>query len=123
MDPIIKYLKLIGYTIISILVITFILTLLNYYNIISNEVMNYLKFISIILSTFISGFKIGRRSTEKGWLAGLKLGLALIFILFLFTYLGLASTITIKNIIYYLIILLITTLGAMIGINKKETND
>jgi putative membrane protein (TIGR04086 family) len=115
----IKYLKIIGYILASLLILTLIMTILNYFNIISSNTMNYFKLIVIILATFLGGIAIGKQSTKRGWLEGLKLGGILIFILFLFAYLGLDKGVKLRNFIYYLIILQATVLGGMIGINRK----
>ncbi len=123
MDKLFKYIKVIGYIIITILISTFIMTMLNYFNIISSGTLTYFKFFIILLSTFLGGINIGKKSAQKGWLEGLKLGFLLIFILYLFAYLGLEKSMTIKNIIYYIIILAMTMLGGMVGINKQETNE
>ena len=59
-------------------------------------------------------------SNQKGWLEGLKLSLIIIVILMLFNYLGLGNKFAIKNLIYYLILMISAIFGSMVGINKKQ---
>ncbi len=120
LDELVKYLQVIGYIIATLIIVTLIMTIFNYFDLISSIIMTYYKFLIIIISTFIGGFSLGKKATKKGWLEGLKLGLILIFILFLFAYLGLEKAMSFKNLIYYLIILAVSMLGGMLGINKKE---
>ena len=122
-----NYLKKTGisllYIIGFILILTFLITLLNYFNIISKNVVSVFKIIIPIVSLFIGGFIIGKKSSKKGWLEGLKLSLIFLFIFILFNYLGLKNNIEFKNLLYYLIIITSTCFGSMLGINyNKEEN-
>ena len=74
-----------------------------------------------IVSLLAGGFYIGKHSKENGWLEGLKIGLIFLVILFLLSYLGFQEGMHLKTWIYYLIILISSILGSMIGINKKKT--
>lgn len=119
-----NYLKKIGisllYIIGFILILTFLITLLNYFNIISKNVVSVFKIIIPIVSLFIGGFVTGKRSSQKGWLEGLKLSLIFLFIFILFNYLGLKNNIEFKNLLYYLIIIISTCFGSMLGINYNK---
>lgn len=120
MELLTRYLKVIGYILISLLGLTLIMTTLNYFNLISNTTMNYFKLIIMLIVTFLGGISIGKRTVQKGWLEGLKFGAIFIVILFIFTYLGLEKGMNLRNFIYYLIILQATVLGSMIGISRKN---
>ena len=119
-----EYLKNVGksliYMILIIIVSTFIITILSYFNILNNIILPILKLVIILCSTFVGGFIIGKHSKQKGWLEGMKLGLIFIVILVLFNYLGLQNKFLMVNLIYYLITLISCTLGSMIGINKNQ---
>ena len=117
---IVKYLKSIFYILISILIFGLLITILNYFNIINSNTINYLKLISIIISFIIGGIDIGRKGTNKGYLEGLKIAAISIVILLLLNILGFNKGISIDTIIYYLIITISTVLGSIIGINKKR---
>lgn len=117
-----NYLKNLGISIIYILAfilgLTFIFTLFNYIGLLNNTAINIIKIIIPVISTFIGGFVIGKRTGKKGWLEGLKLSLIFLVILTLFNYLGLKSNISLKVGIYYLILIISTMFGSIIGVNK-----
>ena len=85
-----KYLKKIGFSFLyiigTILVTTFIVTFLNYFNIISDKSISIFKIFIPVISLFIGGFYIGKKSNNKGYLEGLKLGS--IFSIFLLIFSG-----------------------------------
>ena len=94
-----------------------VLIILNYLlNNINFTLINYI-FNSIFF--LILGIKNGKKSTNKAYLNGLKYGLTIVIILFLI------NIIFIRNIssytfIYYVLIIISTTIGSMIGINIKK---
>ena len=96
-----------------------ILNILYYYDVISNSLLKYIKIILSIISFFIGGLFIGRKSINKGYLNGLKLSLIMIII---FILLGIVfNNIKFIRIIYYIIMSICITFGSMIGISKKES--
>lgn len=117
-----NYLKNLGisilYIIVFILGLTFIFTLLNYIGLLNNTTINIIKIIIPVISMFIGGFTIGKKTGKKGWLEGLKLSLIFLVILTLFNYLGLNSNLSLKVGIYYLILVISTMFGSIIGVNK-----
>ena len=118
-----EYLKKAGISFIYIssilLILTFIMTLLNYFNIIGPKIVSILKIIISITSIFIGGYIIGKKSKRKGLIEGLKMGIILTVILVLFNYLGLHINFSFKNVFYYIILILVTIFGSIIGINKN----
>lgn len=119
-----EYLKNIGKSLLyifSIIIIsTFLITILNYFNIIGSKIVTILKILIILIAMFVGGYLIGKNSKQKGWLEGLKLSGIVIVILILFKYLGLQDKFSINHLIYYLILIISCTLGSMIGINRKK---
>ena len=119
-----EYLKNIGksliYTFSIIIISTFLVTILNYFNIIGSKILAILKILIILISMFIGGYIIGKTSKQKGWLEGIKLSGIIIIILALFNYLGLSQKFSVTHLIYYLILIISCTLGSMIGINRKK---
>jgi len=87
---------------------------------ISDKTFNILKIITTLISFIIGGIYIGNKSNKKGYLEGLKIGLIVIIIFFIISYLAFDKGITIKSSIYYLVILATSIIGSMIGINKKK---
>ena len=119
-----KYLKNLGlsfaYILGSILVLTFITTLLSYFNILSDKITSLIKIIIPIISMLIGGFYIGKKSSKKGFLEGLKLGLIFSSILIIFNYLALDNSFKFKYLLFYIILIISSILGSMIGINRKK---
>lgn len=113
----INYLKSFLYFLIPFLILIFITTIFYYYNIISNNTFKYLKIAILLISTFYGGYNIGKLSIKKGYLNGIILSLIIIFIFFLLNII--ISDFKWQLLIYYLIIMIITTLGSMIGMLKK----
>lgn len=109
------------YIILTMFILTFVLTLFSYFNIIGDKTVSIFKIVVPIISLFIGGFLIGKKSLKKGWLEGLKLSLIFLIILVIFQYLALDQTFDIKNILYYLILSVSSIFGSMIGISKRKT--
>lgn len=119
-----KYLKNLGisflYILGTILALTFITTLLSYFNILSDKVTSIIKIIIPIISMLIGSFYIGKNSLKKGFLEGLKLGSIFSIFLIIFNYLGLNNSFKVKHLLFYIILIISSILGSMIGINKKK---
>ena len=111
-----KYLSIFIFPIASILILPIIMSILNIFNISLNKIIITIIMILIML---ISGFILGNHIEEKGYLKGLIYGVSISLIMFILS-LILLSEHSFYSLIYYLIITASTTLGTMIGINKKE---
>jgi len=120
------FLKNIGksllYSFVCLLGITFIITILNYINFINIKIVNIFSYISPFISFLIGGFIIGKNSLKKGWLEGLKLSLIIIAILFTLNFFVFDQGYTINNLILYLIVLISSIIGSMIGISTKQNH-
>ena len=106
--------------ILSILIMTLIITVFSYFNIMSHEVISIFKILFPIISILVGGIILGKNSDKKGWLEGLKLSIIFLIIMLLFNYLGLNNKLEFKNILYYLILIISCIVGSMVGINKKK---
>lgn len=119
-----KYIKKVSksiiYTLGSIIILTIILTILNYFGILSGNIISIVKIIIMIVSFLVGGYLIGLSSINKGWLEGLKLGIIYIFISFILKGILNNNWFDIKDFLYYLIIILSTIFGSILGINKKK---
>lgn len=122
-----NYLKRLGKSFIYIVSILFVstimITLLNYVDIFGSKLTNIFKIVSIIASLFVGGFIMGKSAKSKGWLEGLKLSLIIIGILLILNYLILKSSFEIRNLIFYLILMISGIFGSMIGINKNQIEE
>ena len=108
---------LIGIGVFFILAIFF--TLFSYLNILNGNFNIIIKMLIPLLSFFIGGVSIGIKTLKKGWMEGLKLGLILLAIIILLNIIFFRHF-ALKNIIYYLLLILSSTLGSMVGMLKKK---
>ncbi len=114
--------KSLGISIIILLGLTFIITLLNYINLIGIKIVNIFSYITPFISFFIGGLLLGKTSINKGWLEGIKFGLIIIILSFIFNYLAFDQGFNISNIILYTITILSSIIGSMVGINLKNSD-
>lgn len=106
---------IIGTIIISLL----ILTPLNYFDLLNNNITTIFKIIIPIIAFFIGGLMLGRHSKKKGWLEGLKLSVIVIIIFILINYISFNESFKLKSLIFYIILAVTSIFGSVIGINKK----
>lgn len=121
MKKIKSYLISLGYTLGIIAAFTLIISILSYFDLLSDKVFNVLKLVIPIISTIVGGFFIGKSSLRNGYRQGIKFGL--VFILLSFLICIIFGTFTFSILIFYIIMILSSMFGSMIGINKKNIND
>lgn len=119
---IISYLKNLGISLLILLGGTFLITILNYFNIINPLFTNILNIIIPIVSLFIGGLLIGRESNNKGYLEGIKFGSIYALFIILYNILMVNSKFNFKIILLCIILIISAMIGSMIGINKKEVD-
>lgn len=115
-----NYLNSILYFISIILIGTIFITLFHYFSIFSLSLIRILKMILAIVAIFVSSFILGKKCSKKGYLEGLKFG-GIILILLLIMNL-IFHSLSLKSIIFFIIILITSVLGSMIGINRNKGN-
>lgn len=114
-----KYIKSLGLFFIILLTLNILISIFNYFEIINLNITKIFMIISMLLSGLISGIYLGLNSNNKGYLEGIKLSL---IILIIFTFFNLIlRNFNCITIIYYIIIILIISIGSMIGINTKKS--
>lgn len=118
MEYIKKISKCLLYFLIALLSLSFILTILNYFDIINYKIIDLIKYIILFICYLISGYYIGYNSNKKGFIEGIKIGLIISVILILLN-LIIFGNIKLTYLIYYLLLIGISTLGSIFGINKK----
>ena len=118
---IIKYGKRILWMILSILLCLIIINALYYFNFISTNIYKTLEILIFLINIFISTFILGKSSSKKGYLEGIKYSLIIISIFIVLTLL-INEPIKLKILIYYLIIIITSILGSTMGINRKKEN-
>lgn len=114
--------KSLSISILLFLILTLFVTTLNYFNILSINGINISKIIIPIISILSGSFYMGANVKNKGWLEGIKLSSLVILILLIINLLIFKNNFEIKDLIYYIIILVSSMVGSMIGINKKKKN-
>ena len=117
-EIIFKYLKGLLFFLVPFLVLTLLITILYYFDILNNQIIKYFKIVIVILSCLLGGFIIGRNSTSKGYLNGIKLSGIIIVTLLIFNLI--LGGFKWYHLVYYLIILVTTTIGSMLGISLKK---
>ena len=114
-----KYLKTLMYEFIILVILTLITSILYYFNIINSGINYIFKIIIFIITFLFSGMYIAKKSKKKYYLEGLKISLINIFIFLIFSLLF-KYGFNLNQILYYLLIILITTFGSIIGGNIKK---
>ena len=113
------YLKGLAYFYLILLGYLIIITTFNYFNIINYKVLSIISYIFMILLFMVVGFFIASKSNKKGYINGLIIGgFNIILFLFIAVILGENPKITIG--IYFLTLLLSSTIGGMFGINYQK---
>lgn len=112
-----KYLISLGIIFSCLLGISIFLTIFNYFDIINFNTFKILKVITSIVSLFIGGFIIGKKSDKKGFLEGIKLGVIYVLIIFILSIC--LSNFKISKLLLYFMLILTSMLGSMFGINKN----
>lgn len=117
---IIKYLKSLLIVFGSIILFSLVLTTLSYFNLLTINHIRPFYLILPFLAILVSAFLLGRKTKEKGWLEGLKLGLIFLVITTLINLLFFRTGFSKQIFIYDGIMLLASMLGSMIGINFRK---
>lgn len=112
-------LKYLGYYTLFLITLVFITSLLNLIGV-NSTITNLLIFIFNISLFFIFGLKNGKKANNKGYLAGLKVGGLFLLVLIIISLFTSKNIFSLSTFIYYLVLILASTLGGSLGINKKS---
>ena len=115
-----KYGKTIGIFLLCIIGLSFLISLFNIANIFYTKGSDIMTMIGMVIIFGFIGLQFGRVATKKGYLEGLKIGASLILILILINLICYRTGFSLERFIYYIVLILSSTLGSMIGINKKR---
>lgn len=115
-----RYLKTSGIFLGAMLIFTLLLSILQYFNILSGTVSLILTFIFMIGLFFFFGMQFGKTTDQKGYLEGLKIGAIFSLVVFLLNLFFFTSPFKLTRILYYGLLILASVVGSMIGINKKK---
>lgn len=116
-----NYLLSLGTCFGLLLIFSFFINVLNYFDIINRNAYKALIIFSIVFICFASSFILGFKSNSKGYLNGLIFG---IIIVLLFIIISLVfKSFSYSSFIYFLVIVISSFIGGTFGINKKTTNN
>lgn len=109
-----------GIITISIIISLFLLTILYYYNYISDSTYSFLKILIVLIIIFIGSFRLGNMAINKGYMEGVKISLLIVLLLLSITIIF--SNFQIKLLLYYTMIISTSILGSTSGIYKKRSS-
>ena len=110
-----------GISIFFLIISTLMISIFSYFNILNGNLLSVFQVIFCFISIIIGSYKQGKCSQKRGYLEGIKIG-GIYLILFSAINLFFFRMLHIKNYIYYLLILIISSFGGMIGISRKKNN-
>lgn len=91
-----------------------------YFYLFSKNTVNIISIIYLSLVIFNFSYKMGRKANSKGLIVGLKLGLLFVLNLSLINIILNGFKFNLIQILYYLILISISIIASIIGINKKK---
>lgn len=118
-----KYLIPALYTIAIIFIGAFLSSILYYFNITSDKLNSILLYLIGIIGIFTGSVIFSKKIKYKGVVNGLIYFTAWFIIMMLLSLMILKTSFKVSNIIYYVIIMVFSMLGGIIGKNLKEEND
>ena len=110
------YLKCYGLLLGIMIILTLIVSIVNYF---SNIHIGFFRVIIPVISMFIASIILGKKSKEKAYIEGIKFSSVYVLTIFLLRVL-LKIEFNYKVIIIYIILLLTSVIGTMLGINLKR---
>lgn len=123
MENIKKYLISLGITLGLIIIFSLFLNVFNYFELINGNFYKMILILTSALSVAVGSFILGEKTDNKGYLEGIKFGLITIILFFVISFLAFDQKITTLSFIYYLILVITSSVGAMFGINKKASKE
>ena len=115
-----KYIISLLYTTVCLLSLTFILTILYYFNIVDDKLKNIFIYLIGIISIFIGSYKYGKISNKKFYINGMLYYTPFLLISF-FLSVFLFKNFKLQSLVYYIILLIFSIIANLF--NKKEKKD
>lgn len=119
METIKKYLTSLGITLGLILAFSFFLNIFSYFDLLNSNVYKIILILTSALSVATGAFILGKKSDNKGYLEGIKFGLITTILFLIISFLAFDQGVTISSFIYYIILIITSSIGSMFGINKR----
>lgn len=102
-----------------IFIFSFFVVLLYYFDWIGMNLYHNTMLFTPIVGVIIGGVVLGKTSTKKAYIEGLKLTSIIILVLMLLALIS-KTSFTLASLVYYLVLLLSAVISSMIGINLKK---
>ena len=115
-----KYFKSFVLFFLIFTIIFLIFNSLSYFDIVGNNFIYFSNFVFVLFSALISGIYIGIKSLNKGYLEGLKIGSFIVLFMFVLSFLFTDRPFSLYLILLYILIIVFSIIGSIIGINKKK---
>ena len=118
-----KYLKKFKDIISFLIFIIIFVSILSIFNLIidiSPQISKIICLLGISLYCFTIGYKKGNKAENKAYKVGFKTGLIIILTLYVLSMLTGSFQLNLSKMIYYLILVIVTIFGSIVGINKKH---
>ena len=119
LKKLINYAKFTCIFLIIELMITFLASLLNLLGVnsgVTTIILLICNLIPFFLLNYFNAIKIGK----KGYLEGIILGFIFLFLMFLIKLILFHNSFNISTMIYYIILVITSILGGMMGVNKHQ---
>lgn len=114
------YLKYFLISLIFMFIGLLLISTLYYFDIISSNFIGYIRILYMMILFFIMSYSLGKHTEKNGYLAGIIFGFLNIFFFIILGVLFFREDLKLRLILYDIILLFISVLGSMIGINKKS---
>ena len=118
-----KYLYSFLYTLGIILIGSLITSILYYFNITTDKLNMIFLYSVSLLAIFVGSIKISKNLKYKGIINGIIYFIPWFIIMIFFSLLIFKNSFGIKNLIYYIVLLLFSIMGGILGKNMQEEKD
>ena len=119
MKKLISYGKILGFVVIYMILVSLIMGLIYYFGNFNYKTISNIILGMVLILFFLLGYNNGKKSKNKGYLAGLKIG-SIFILLLLFINLIFYRNFKLTLLFYYILLIMSSILGGMIGINRKK---
>ena len=117
MNKLINYLKCYLTYFIILIIYLIIISILYYFELFNYKTITTINLISSIIMFYLLGHRIARLEHNRGYYNGFLISVILVIIFTLITLI--TNKITLSSLIYYLILIISSILGGIIGVTKK----
>ncbi len=122
MDRIKNYLISLSLSMVLIIILAFFINVLNYFDLLNNNLYKFILVITTIFSISIGSYILGTKTDNKGYLNGLIYGIITVLLFIIISFI-LGNNLSLSSFVYYLIIVIISSIGGSVGINRKNQDE